>query len=290
MTPLSPGGVMAQIAQALPEACRPNGTIITGSPAAGFHFFAGHGRRPIRTKDVDCMISRHAKAVAAAEQMPGQLLAAAWQPGKEGAWRKPGNENTPENTLPMIRLKPLGLRGGAGWFIERLGAPDKDTEPAKTFHRVHTSKGHFAICSFNFLALAGWPPTETRHGLRIDWPEMMALANRLHHPRIAGAERRRSNQDLGRVLALASAEVGPAAFAATGRRFTPQVIEPLEEAAGGWWPLIRRGALAGAVGAAVADEGDAPGQCRHLRVSRPIRAAPPRCSPVARRGRRCVRG
>lgn len=306
MTPLSPDDVMAQIAQALPKTCRP-GVIIIGSLAAGYYFFAGDAQRTIRTKDVDCMFSPHAKAVAAAEQVTEQLLAAAWQPRKEGAWGEPGNENTPDNKLPMIRLKPPGLRGGADWFIELLGAPDKDTELAKTFHRVRTSMGHFAICSFNFLALAEWKPIETKHGLRIARPEMMALANMLHHPRIApdqiaGTESKRSNKDLGRVLALswlaseqdrrngtdhfglwpdrmaealrdrfpdraqqlalgagtgirelmvsdgdrdealticnrgllASLEVGPAAFAATGRRLIQQVIEPLEEAAKRW--------------------------------------------------------
>ena len=68
--------------------------------------------------------------------------------------------------------------------------------------------GHFAICSFNYLALAECKPIETTHGLRIARPEMMALANMLHHPSIgpdliAGSAAKRSNKDLGRVLALA---------------------------------------------------------------------------------------
>jgi hypothetical protein len=171
---------------------------------------------------------------------------------------------------------------------------------------VQTSIGHFAICSFNYLALAEWQPIETQHGVRIARPEMMALANMLHHPRIApdliaGTVTKRSNKDLGRVLALAwltaeqdrrngageldawpqrmaqalharfparakhlalsagagiralmasagdrdealsvcnkgllaSLEVSRDAFAATGRRFLQQVIEPLEEQAMG---------------------------------------------------------
>ena len=207
MTPLTPDAVMAQIAAALPADCRPN-VIIIGSLAAGYYFFAGDGQRSIRTKDVDCMFSPHAKAVAAAGQVTERLLAKAWQPRKEGGWGEPGNEDTPDNKLPMIRLKPPGAEGGTDWFLELLGAPDENSEQAKTFHRVQTSIGHFAICSFNYLALAEWQPIETKHGVRIARPEMMALANMLHHPSIgpdliAGTATKRSNKDLGRVLALA---------------------------------------------------------------------------------------
>ena len=207
MTPLTPDAVMAQIAAALPEDCRSN-VIIIGSLAAGYHFFAGDGQRSIRTKDVDCMFSPHEKAVAAAGQVTERLLATAWQPRKEGSWGEPGNEDTPDNKLPMIRLKPPGAEGGTDWFLELLGAPDENSAQAKTFHRVQTSIGHFAICSFNYLALAEWKPIETKHGMRIARPEMMALANMLHHPKIGpelitGTTTKRSNKDLGRVLALA---------------------------------------------------------------------------------------
>lgn len=108
----------------------------------------------------------------------------------------------------MIRLKPPGAQGGEDWFLELLGAPDQTSERPKAFHRIPTSIGHFAICSFNFLALAEWNPIETVHGLSVARPEMMALANMLHHPAIApdliaGTTTKRSNKDLGRVLALA---------------------------------------------------------------------------------------
>lgn len=305
MTPLTPDDVMAQIANALPEDCRPN-VIIIGSLAAGYYFFSGDAHRSIRTKDVDCMFSPHAKAVGAAGEVTERLLAASWQQ-KEGEWSKAGDGDTPDNQLPMIRLKPPGTTGGANWFLELLGAPDEASGQAKTFHRVQTSVGHFAICSFNYLALAEWQPIETKHGVRIARPEMMALANLLHHPEIASdligtTTEKRSNKDLGRVLALAwlaaeqdgrngtaeldtwsvrmadalqarfpgsakqlalragfgiralmdsggdrdealsicnrgllaSLEVSREAFAATGRRFLQQVIEPLEEKAMGW--------------------------------------------------------
>ena len=90
MTPLTPDAVMTQIAASLPEDCRPN-VIIIGSLAAGYHFFSGDGQRSIRTKDVDCMFSPHAKAVAAAGLVTERLLEADWQQRKEGEWAEPGN-------------------------------------------------------------------------------------------------------------------------------------------------------------------------------------------------------
>lgn len=206
-TPVTPDAVMAQIAAALPVDCRQD-VIVIGSLAAGYHFFAGDGQRSIRTKDVDCMFSPHARAVAAAGEVTERLLAAAWQPRTEGEWGKPGDSDTPDDRLPMIRLKPPGAEGGTTWFLELLGAPEHGSGQPKAFHRVQTSIGHFAICSFNFLALAEWKPILIQHGLHIARPEMMALANLLHHPSIgpeliAGTTEKRSNKDLGRVLALA---------------------------------------------------------------------------------------
>lgn len=306
MTPLTPDAVLSRIAAALPEDCRQD-VIIIGSLAAGHYFFANDGQRSIRTKDVDCMFSPHAKAVEVASQVTERLLATNWQVRNEGPWGEPGNEGTPDDKLPMIRLEPPGAEGGADWFLELLGAPDEHSGQGRTFHRVQTRIGHFAICSFNYLALAEWRPIETKYGVRIARPEMMALANMLHHPTIApdliaGTTMKRANKDLGRVLALAwltseqdrrnnteelgawslrmgealqarfpdrartlalgagagiralmasdgdrnqalsicnqgllaSLEVGREAFAATGRRFIQQVIEPLEEAAAVW--------------------------------------------------------
>jgi hypothetical protein len=207
MTPLSPEEVLKQIAEALPEGCREH-VIIIGSLAAGYYYFSGDPERSIRTKDVDCMFSPHAKAVSAAGTVTEQLLKANWAPKAGGEWSTPGTDETPEDKLPMIRLQPPGDRGSADWFLELLGAPDTQAQDAKTFRRVQTTMGHFAICSFNFLALAEWQPILTTLGVRIARPEMMALANMLHHPAIRpelikGTTDKRSNKDLGRVLALA---------------------------------------------------------------------------------------
>lgn len=205
---LSPLEVLAQVASALPADVR--GTvIIIGSLAAGYHFFAGEGARAIRTKDVDCLFSPHSKAIAAAADVTDRLIEADWKLREDPDWGRPGSAEDPEESLPMVRLRPPG-ETTSPWFLELLSAPpafEPDAQ-SKKLRRVATSIGHFAICSFDFLALAEWRPLETVHDVRIARPEMMALANLLHHPEIghtliAGTDYRRSNKDLGRVLALA---------------------------------------------------------------------------------------
>ncbi len=205
---LSPAEVLAQVAQALPPDVRGN-VIIIGSLAAGYHFFAGDGDRAIRTKDVDCLFSPHSKAVAAATEVTDQLIRANWTLREGQDWSQPGKKEDREEDLPMVRLRPPGEMTSP-WFLELLSAPPafEPAAPGKKLRRVETSIGHFAICSFDFLALAESEPLETAHGVRIARPEMMALANLLHHPMIAvtliaGTDYKRSNKDLGRVLALA---------------------------------------------------------------------------------------
>lgn len=205
---LSPSEVLAQVAGALPADVRGN-VIIIGSLAAGYHFFAGNGARAIRTKDVDCLFSPHSKAIAAATEVTDKLIKADWKLRNDAAWGKPGKEGDPDDKLPMVRLRPPG-ETASPWFLELLSAPPtfEPGAPGKKLRRVVTSIGHFAICSFDFLALAEWKPLETAHGVRIARPEMMALANLLHHPQIADnliadTDYKRSNKDLGRVLALA---------------------------------------------------------------------------------------
>jgi hypothetical protein len=207
-TPLSPSEVLAQVAKALPhDVC--GDVIIIGSLAAGYHFFAGDGARAIRTKDVDCLFSPHSKAIAAATEVTDQLIKAEWKLREDPAWGAPGSKEDPDEKLPMVRLRPPG-ETASPWFLELLSAPPtfESGAPGKKLRRVETSIGHFAICSFDFLALAEWKPLETATGVRIARPEMMALANLLHHQEIAdtliaGTDYKRSNKDLGRVLALA---------------------------------------------------------------------------------------
>lgn len=206
LAPLSPSEVLAQVAQALPEAARPS-VIIIGSLAAGYHFFSGDGTAAIRTKDVDCLFSPHAKAVAVAAEVTEQLLKADWKQRQDTQWGTPGGPEVALEELPMVRLQPPG---GSAWFVELLAAPPQYVPggTGKKLDRVQTSAGDFAICSFDYLALAEWQPLATEHGVYIARPEMMALSNLLHHPVISatligGTDYKRANKDLGRVLALA---------------------------------------------------------------------------------------
>ncbi len=204
---LSPSEVLAQVSQALPADVRPK-VIIIGSLAAGFHFFSRDGARAIRTKDVDCLISPHAAAVAAASEVADQLLASNWTLRQGADWNVAGTKDDPVEKLPLVRLRPPGA--ASGWFLELLSAPPafERGAPARKQRPVQTSQGYFSLCSFDFLALVEWEPLSTVHEVSIARPEMMALANLLHHPAIdptliSGTSYKRSNKDLGRVLALA---------------------------------------------------------------------------------------
>jgi hypothetical protein len=208
---LTPAQVMEQVAQAIPEACRSN-VIIIGSLAAGYPFFGNDRSKAIRTKDVDAMFSPHAMAAGAAREVTETLLAANWTVRQEGEFGEPGDANTPDDKLPLVRLRPPHQ---AQWFLELMSAPgaDSDGEMIKKLDRVETQAGHFALCSFGFLGLAEHVPLITEWRVRYARPEMMALANLLHHPTIGTATIsggffgatpvKRANKDLGRVLALA---------------------------------------------------------------------------------------
>lgn len=206
---VSPATVLREIAGAVPADCRRN-MIIIGSLAVGYHYFAGRKTMPVRTKDADCLLSPHVEAVPAGVAITERLLDEAWRLKDDEQWGKPGNASTPDEELPAVRLRPPGT---SEWFIELLTVPESPSHRARRWIRLKTRYGDFGLCSFGYLSLPNFKPVLTDMGIQIARPEMMALANLLEHPEIgpetmAGGfagrlDIKRSNKDLGRVLAIA---------------------------------------------------------------------------------------
>jgi len=212
MSQLSPSAVFSQVAEAVPESCREN-IVIIGSLAAGYHFYHGQGGISVRTKDVDCILEPFQEAVSAGQDTARRLLDAGWQRRQTGEHVEPGDESTPE--LPAVRLYPPGVDPEAvdAWFLEFLTVPESEHTPEKNWTRMPIEEGHFGIPSFRFLSITAFEPLAIEElGIRYARPEMMALANLLEHPEIKldrmsglieGRSIKRSNKDLGRVIAIA---------------------------------------------------------------------------------------
>lgn len=164
----------------------------------------------IRTKDADCLLFPRQHAIESGISITDTLIESGWRYAREISGREPGDSNTPDHELPAVRLWPPD---SSRWFIELLTDPDASVQQGKHWLRISTKHGDFGLCSFRFLALLRHQPEPTDAGIRMARPEMMALANLLSHPTIgpekmsagfAGrAKIKRSNKDLGRVLAIA---------------------------------------------------------------------------------------
>jgi hypothetical protein len=91
--------------------------------------------------------------------------------------------------------------------LSNVSPPSQNHEPGHTFKR-----GHFGLPTFRFLSITAFDPLPAGElGIRYARSEMMALANLLEHSEIkpermsglfAGRAIKRSNKDLGRVLAI----------------------------------------------------------------------------------------
>lgn len=208
---LTPRDVLRQVAQAIPDDLLGD-IIIVGSLAAGYQLLPDRGQ-VIRTKDVDGMLAPHARATVSARGVTERLVADGWQPQATPQYDLPGTAATPDERLAVVRLQPPGHED---WLLELLGAPLSVTPAPNTSgresRRLETKGGHFSLPSFAYLGLVQFQPTLSEFGIRIALPEMMALANLLHHPTIgdavmgqlfSGRQIKRSNKDLGRVVAIA---------------------------------------------------------------------------------------
>lgn len=208
MIGITPEEVLRVAAQAIPADCLVN-IIVIGSLAAGYHFFrANHGTQ-IRTKDIDCVLNPRVEAISVGTNIAENLLRAGWEPKFAADISGPGTAETPDEKLPAIRLRPPESKA---WFIELLTVPESGDQRGREWSRVVLSIGHFGIPTFSFLSLTTYQPHDTPYGIRYAQPEMMVLANLLEHPEIKpglidelfdGRAIKRSNKDLGRVLAIA---------------------------------------------------------------------------------------
>jgi hypothetical protein len=213
MQTVSPAKVLREIAEAVPEDCRDK-VIVIGSLAAGYYFFKDREGMEVRTKDADCLLSPRVEAIPSGIAITDQLMNAGWTYNPASGCTGPGNAETPDDALPAVRLLPPGE---TEWFIELLTVPEHSESRGRKWLRIETKHGHFGLPSFGFLSLANYKPILTELGIYIARPELMALANLLEHPVIgtdvmsggfAGRTGvKRSNKDLGRVLALARLSV-----------------------------------------------------------------------------------
>jgi len=209
LRPVPPAKALREIALAVPSDCRKN-IIIIGSLAVGYHYFGQQEDIVVRTKDADCLLSPRIAAIPAGIAIAERLMGVGWTFKRSGNHTEPGTASTPDSELPAVRLCPPGQ---SEWFIELLAVPELLSDRNQQWSRLETRFGHFGICSFGFLSLTSYRPSLTDLGVYVARPEMMALANLLEHPNIwpetmsggfAGrADIKRSNKDLGRVLAIA---------------------------------------------------------------------------------------
>ncbi|MBS0188440.1 MAG: hypothetical protein JSS51_10245 [Planctomycetes bacterium] len=206
---VSPSKVLKQVGGAVPEGIRPN-IIIIGSVAAAYWLFRGKQSYGVRTKDIDSVISPRVEAVDKGRAIAEKLLGEGWTPRTEGDFGKPGDASTPVKQLPALRLWPPHSKD---WFFELLTEPAGDDQAERVFTRfVVNGTDHYGLPSFRYTGVATFEAGETEFGIRCAIPEMMALANLLEHPeikpdRVKGTDIKRSNKDLGRVLAIARLSV-----------------------------------------------------------------------------------
>jgi hypothetical protein len=213
MNSIIPSEVIKTVAEAVPADCLEN-LVIIGSLATAFAYFGDSRRIAVRTKDIDCLLKPHAVASEKGQAVATQLFNAGWKQRLLGDHVEPGNINTPENELPAVRLyhPAINPEDENAWFIELLTEPESSKDVGKSWTRIVIDKGHFGLPSFRYLSIAAFLPEKTNDfGLFYARPQMMALANMLEHPEIKpdrmstrfnGREIKRSNKDLGRVLAI----------------------------------------------------------------------------------------
>lgn len=205
MIPVVPATVLAEIADAVPEGCH-EFMIVTGSLAVGYRYFKDRPEMAVRTKDADCLLSPRIRAVEKSRAIVERLIEDGWVYHATEKWPEPGRKGAPLDELPVARLHKPGTHG---WFLELLTVPEQSEDRSRSFLRVSTADNDYVIPSFGFLSLHDYRPEPTPFRIFVARPQMMALANLLEHPEIRPdtmsnwPDMKRSNKDLGRVIAIA---------------------------------------------------------------------------------------
>lgn len=205
---MSPREVLALVADAIPAGCRDN-IVVVGSLAAGYHLLGDRAGAQVQTKDVDCLLVPRIEAVRAGGEVARQLLETGWWPRTEGKHGQPGDVLTLDASLPAVRLYPPQ---STDWYIELLAAHEPGDESDRHWTRLQLPSGHFGLPSYRYLDVAIHDAPVTDVGLKCARPDMLALSNLLRNPEIRpdtmealveGRNIKRSNKDLGRVVAIA---------------------------------------------------------------------------------------
>lgn len=213
MNQIRPQEVLKQVAEAVPQDCREN-IVVIGSLAAAYAYFNDDERMAVRTKNIDCLLKPFEVAREKGQEITRKLLDAKWHPRRIGNHHTPGTADTPVEELPAIRLYPPDIdpEKDNAWFIELHSETESTKDKGKSWYRMILDEGHFGLPAFRFLSVAVYQPKEIENlGIYYARPEMMVLANLLEHPEIKpdkmstkfeNREIKRSNKDLGRVLAI----------------------------------------------------------------------------------------
>jgi len=213
MSQIRPMEVLIHVAKAVPTDCLEN-IVIIGSMAAAYAYFGRDSEKSVRTKDIDCLLKPFSVAADKGNSIARQLLDAGWQPRQLGNHYYPGTNNTPDDELPAIRLYPPEIDPSTenAWFIELLTEPESSKDQGKKWTRMIIDEGHYGLPSYRYLSVTAFRPEKIDQlGIYYARPQMMVLANLLEHPkikpdrmstRVNGREIKRSNKDLGRVLAI----------------------------------------------------------------------------------------
>ncbi len=194
--------LIQHVAERIPLLIHPH-VVVIGSIACAWAFRDVSQTAGVATKDIDILLRPSVNAVTNAVTLGERLLEEGWCPMFPNGIAH-GNERTPTDELPALRLSPTD---GTGWFLELLAEPLEEQRDRKHWRRLVTGHGHFGLPSFRYMRVATHDAELTPFGLRVARPAQMALAHLLEHADPDRTEVRASGlprylKDVGRAIAL----------------------------------------------------------------------------------------